>query len=378
MPGVHAGSHGPVPVPRIDVEEDSVLGVTTPDDHSGVNGHHHEAGVSRHRIGATEPAEAILEAEQVTFSYPDGTVALQNLSLALPRGRRVAILGANGSGKSTLFLTLNGILKPAQGRVLLGGQPVRYDRAGLNDLRRRVGLVFQDPDSQLFAASVRQDISFGPINLGLPEAEVRARVEQAVRDTQIEELADRPTHLLSYGQKKRVAIAGVLAMDPEVIVADEPTAGLDPEMTARLLDLLNRLHASGRTLVISTHDVELALAWADEVFVLRRGQLLSAGPPERVFCDQALLRSARLLPPIVLDTFARLQERGLLPADALPPRSAPELADLIARTLASASPAPTPRQVPDLDQCDTIVSGSTGPQVTTLRASETAKGSQDG
>jgi cobalt/nickel transport system ATP-binding protein len=275
------------------------------------------------------PAEAVLEAEGLTFAYPDGTVALRELTVRLPRARRVAILGANGSGKSTLFLTLNGILRPAQGRVLLGGAPVRYDRAGLNELRRRVGLVFQDPDSQLFAASVRQDISFGPLNLGLSEAEVRARVEAAIHDTQIEELADRPTHLLSYGQKKRVAIAGVLAMDPDVIVADEPTAGLDPEMTARLLDLLNRLHASGRTVVISTHDVELALAWADEALVLRRGQLLGAGAPEQVFADPALLASARLLPPIVLDTYTRLRAAGFLPDGAPPPRTAAELSDLI-------------------------------------------------
>jgi cobalt/nickel transport system ATP-binding protein len=272
---------------------------------------------------------AVLEAEQVTFAYPDGTTALRNLSVRLPRNRRVAILGANGSGKSTLFLTLNGILRPAAGCVLLGGQPVRYDRAGLNDLRRRVGLVFQDPDSQLFAASVRQDISFGPINLGLSNAEVRARVEAAVHDTQIEDLADRPTHLLSYGQKKRVAIAGVLAMDPEVIVADEPTAGLDPEMTARLLDLLNRLHADGRTIVISTHDVELALAWADDVLVMRKGELVGAGAPERVFADAELLRSARLLPPIVLDTFARLQAAGFLPDGVTPPRTSEALAALV-------------------------------------------------
>ncbi|HET7769095.1 MAG TPA: ATP-binding cassette domain-containing protein, partial [Chloroflexota bacterium] len=234
--------------------------------------------------------------------------------------------GANGSGKSTLFLTLNGILRPAAGRVLLGDEPVRYDRAGLNDLRRRVGLVFQDPDSQLFAASVRQDISFGPINLGLPEAEVRERVERAIADTQIEDLADRPTHLLSYGQKKRVAIAGVLAMDPEVIVADEPTAGLDPEMTARLIELLNRLHDSGRTIVISTHDLDLALAWADEAHVLRRGELLMEGRPEEILADAERLKSARLRPPIVLETYTRLVDAGVLPAGSPAPRSAADLA----------------------------------------------------
>lgn len=277
------------------------------------------------------PGEAVLETQGVTFAYPDGTVALRDLTLAIPKGRRAALLGANGSGKSTLFLTLNGILKPAAGQVLLGGEPVRYDRQGLNDLRRRVGLVFQDPDSQLFAASVRQDISFGPLNLDLPEATVRERVETAIRDTQIEELADRPTHLLSYGQKKRVAIAGVLAMEPDVIIADEPTAGLDPEMTARLLDLLNRLHESGRTVVISTHDVELALAWADYAFVLCRGELLGMGVPEAVFGEARLLREARLVSPIVLDAFTRLREHGLLDGADRAPRTAEQLADLVAR-----------------------------------------------
>lgn len=274
---------------------------------------------------------AIIEAENVTFSYPDGTVALRNLSLALPAGRRTAILGANGCGKSTLFLQLCGILRPTSGVVRLAGAPIRYDSAGLNELRRRVGLVFQDPDSQLFASSVRQDISFGPLNLGWSEETVRQKVAQAVRDAQIEELAERPTHLLSHGQKKRVAIAGILAMEPDVIVADEPTAGLDPEMTARLMALLNRLHEQGRTVVISTHDVEMALAWADHVIVLRRGELLAEGRPQDVFRDRDLLASARLVQPIVLEAFGELCRRGVLDADSEPPRTAVALAALIAK-----------------------------------------------
>jgi cobalt/nickel transport system ATP-binding protein len=317
MPGVDDGHHGRVLVPRLRTEDDGDV-VSNP---LPTNGH-----VS---LPSHDDEEHVLETEAVTYAYQDGTIALRTLTLAIPKNRRVAILGANGSGKSTLFLTLNGILKPSAGRVLLADQPVRYDRAGLNDLRRRVGLVFQDPDSQLFAASVRQDISFGPINLGLSDAEVRARVEQAVADTQIEDLADRPTHLLSYGQKKRVAIAGVLAMDPEVIVADEPTAGLDPEMTARLIELLNRLHTMGRTIVISTHDLDLALAWADVAFVLRRGELLMQGPPEEILADAEQLRTARLRPPIVLETYSRLVEAGVVGRGARAPRSSAELAELV-------------------------------------------------
>lgn len=189
MPGVHAGGHGAVPAPPARASAEADAG----EDSAWLRAFRATGGV-RAAAGA---GDALLRTEGVTFAYPDGTVALRELDVAVGRGTRLAILGANGSGKSTLFLTLNGILKPQAGRVFLGGQPVRYDRAGLNDLRRRVGLVFQDPDAQLFAASVRQDISFGPINLGLSETEVRARVERAVADTQIEDLADRPTHLLS-------------------------------------------------------------------------------------------------------------------------------------------------------------------------------------
>jgi cobalt/nickel transport system ATP-binding protein len=321
-------THGRPPGPAIP-QRDDVLDALAPHTHATEDRGDHEA--SHLRLHRLTPGEPILEARHVTFAYQDGTVALRNLTLPIPKGRRVAILGANGSGKSTLFLTLNGILRPAEGAVLLGGEPVRYDRKGLNDLRRRVGLVFQDPDSQLFAASVRQDISFGPINLGLSTAEVRARVEAAIQDTQIGDLADRPTHLLSYGQKKRVAIAGVLAMDPEVIVADEPTAGLDPEMTSRLLELLDRLHALGRTIVVSTHDLELAYAWADEAFVLQRGELIGSGPPAHVFQDADMLRRARLLQPLLLETFARLRAVGLFSDAAAPPRTPAALAELVLR-----------------------------------------------
>ena len=151
---------------------------------------------------ATSAVPPVLAVEGVTFAYPDGTVALRDLSLTLPQGRRIALLGANGCGKTTLFLHFNGILQPSAGTVSHNGDLIRYNRDALRELRRRVGLVFQDPDSQLFAASVRQDVSFGPLNLGWSEEHVRAMVEQVIADTNLVELAERPTHMLSYGQKE--------------------------------------------------------------------------------------------------------------------------------------------------------------------------------
>jgi cobalt/nickel transport system ATP-binding protein len=271
----------------------------------------------------------ILEASGVTFAYPAGPVALRDLSIAVPRGRRVAILGLNGSGKSTLLLHFIGILRPNHGVIRLDGAPIGYGRDQLAALRRRVGLVFQDPDSQLFAASVRQDISFGPLNLGWSEEVVRQRVEEAIDQAHIRPLADRPTHMLSGGEKKRVAIAGILAMQPEVILADEPTAGLDLESTARLTTLLNELHSQGRTILISTHDVEFALGWADWLFVLHAGELVASGEPTRVLVSEADLERAHLVQPLVLQAFTQLQARGLIDDNAAPPRTVHELVSLV-------------------------------------------------
>ncbi len=237
----------------------------------------------------------VLAASGLCFAFEPGRPVLEGVDVALHAGRRVAVLGPNGGGKTTLFRLLAGALVPAAGEVLLDGAPVRRTRRGLSELRRQVQLVLQNPDDQLFSASVGQDVSFGPVNMGLPVQEVAARVDAALCALGIGDLADRPTHLLSHGQKKRVAIAGAVAMAPRLLVLDEPTAGLDPAGVEELLTTLADLHATGTTPVLSTHDVDLAHRWADEVAVVSGGRVVT-GPVDAVLGDVELLRGARLGP----------------------------------------------------------------------------------
>ncbi|MCB1777311.1 MAG: ATP-binding cassette domain-containing protein, partial [Candidatus Competibacteraceae bacterium] len=245
-----------------------------------------------------EPLLAVCSLEYV---YPGGVTALRGLNLRIEQGRKLAILGSNGSGKTTLLLHLNGLCKPSCGEIRLEGQTVRYDHQALNHWRRRVGLILQEPDDQLFAATVRQDVSFGPLNLGLSDAEADARVREALEALHIAHLANRATHTLSFGQKKRVAIAGVLAMRPEILVLDEPTAGLDALGVIHLLGALQQLHDAGATLVFSTHDVELAYAWADDVAVFHEGVVLRQGETVALLSDRELLRRAQLRRPLLLE-----------------------------------------------------------------------------
>lgn len=238
----------------------------------------------------------VVELVSAGFSYEDGPAVLSGVDFAVPEGRAVALLGRNGSGKTTLLRLLSGGLRCGSGSLLLDGAEVAYDRKGLTRLRTTVQLVVQDPDDQLFAASVGQDVSFGPMNLGLPEEEVRLRVREALEALDIVALADRPTHLLSYGQRKRAAIAGAMAMRPRVLIMDEPTAGLDPHGQERLLDALQRLREAGTTVLMATHDVDLALRWADEAAVLAPSGLRT-GPVAELLADDALLEEARLRRP---------------------------------------------------------------------------------
>jgi cobalt/nickel transport system ATP-binding protein len=264
-----------------------------------------------------------LVADRLVVGYERGRRVLDGASLVVPAGRRLAILGANGSGKTTLLRCLSGALRPSTGAVLVDGVALSHDRNGLRAHRQEVQLVLQNPDDQLFSASVAQDVSFGPMNLGLPEESVRLRVAEALRLLAVDSLAARPTHHLSYGERKRVAIAGAVAMRPCVLLLDEPTAGLDPSAVAEALAALTRLQEADATVVMSTHDVDLALRWADEVAVVVDRRVVQ-GPPEELLGDDALLARARLGRPWALTVGARLRDLGLL-ADGALPRDADEL-----------------------------------------------------
>ena len=260
----------------------------------------------------------LLEAVFVRHLYPGAAEAaalvpgqraeaLAGANLKVRARTRLALVGGNGSGKSTLLLHLNGTLRPAGGEVRFAGAPLDRSRAGLAALRQRVALVFQDPDDQLFAGTLAQDVSFGPLNLGLDAARTGERVEAALLAVGLGGLGGLPLHMLSQGQRKRASIAGALALLPEVLLLDEPTAGLDPEGVDNLLDHLDALHAEGMTVVFSTHDLALARHWATEVAVMTEGRVIGRGPAAAILDDRALLARARLL-----------SHRAARPADVAP------------------------------------------------------------
>ena len=282
--------------------------------------------------------DLILEARHVSYSYGSGeTPSLKDLSLSIRRGRRTAVMGANGSGKSTFFLCCNGILRPDEGQIYYNGQPLSYRKKDLLSLREKVGIVFQDPDMQLFCASVYQEISFGPLNLGLPREEAAREVEAVIRRLGITPFRHRPAHALSGGQKKQVALADILVMHPELLILDEPFAALDPSHVHIIRDMIRDLEKDSSpsgplTVVIATHDTDFALEWADEVILFSEGQVLAQGAPASVLTDRELLARASLDLPGVIKVFESLQAAGLLGADLPAPKHLDQLTDYIRHT----------------------------------------------
>ncbi|KAF5079972.1 Energy-coupling factor transporter ATP-binding protein EcfA3 [anaerobic digester metagenome] len=239
----------------------------------------------------------VIETREIIYEYPDGTKALENVNFKAEDGKIVALLGPNGAGKSTLFLHFNGILKPTSGEVVVNGDPVSYDKKDLMKLRQKVGIVFQNPDDQLFAPTVMEDVAFGPMNMGLSREEVEKRVKDALKRVGMDGFEKKPPHHLSGGQKKRVAIAGILAMDPKIMVLDEPTSGLDPKGASQIMRLLYDLNADGMTIIISTHDVDLVPLYASTVYIISHGNIIKEGNPQTVFSDVETIRNANLRLP---------------------------------------------------------------------------------
>jgi cobalt/nickel transport system ATP-binding protein len=237
----------------------------------------------------TADAVPALDVRGVAYAYPDGHTALRRVDLTVHPGERVALLGPNGAGKTTLILHLNGILLPAAGEVRVGGLPAA--KAHLKEVRRRVGIVFQDPDDQLFMPTVRDDVAFGPANLGLRGDELDRRVHDALTAVGMAGAADRPPHHLSFGQRRRVALATVLAMDPQVLVLDEPTSNLDPAARRDLADILRSLPVAA---VIATHDLPYALELCPRTVVLDEGVVVADGATSEILADTELLAAHRL------------------------------------------------------------------------------------
>ncbi|WP_155591422.1 energy-coupling factor ABC transporter ATP-binding protein [Lysinibacillus cavernae] len=269
------------------------------------------------------------ELNHLSYAYADGTKALTDITLHIPKGRKIAILGHNGAGKSTLFQHLNGILKPTAGTISFDGNELQYNRKALKALRQQVGIVFQDADHQLFSGTVKQDIAFGPLNLGWSSKKIEEKMAWAVAQTEVEELLNKPIHFLSVGQKKRVAMAGVLAMEPSVLLLDEPTAGLDNYYATQVLQYLAKLEDGERTILLATHDIPLAYEWADQIIVMEAGKIIYNGDPIALFYDEELLKRAHLERPWVFDMAIALQNKKLLQENIPMPRSKDDLQTLI-------------------------------------------------
>ncbi|BDF80215.1 energy-coupling factor ABC transporter ATP-binding protein [Methanobrevibacter smithii] len=252
-----------------------------------------------------------LSTENLSFTYPDGTQALKNINIEIEKGEKVAIIGPNGAGKSTLFSHFNGLTEPTSGCVKIEDKPISFEKDELLKVRQKVGIVFQDPNDQLFAPTVKEDIAFGPMNLGLSYDEVEKRVEDALKMVGMENYEDKTPHHLSGGQQKRIAIAGIIAMKPELMILDEPTAGLDPDGVEKVLNIMNQLNEEGMTLIISSHDIDMISKYADKIFVLYNGEIIESGNKNKIFSDMELLKKAHLRTPITTEILYNLKESGL-------------------------------------------------------------------
>ncbi len=230
----------------------------------------------------------------LTYKYDKNRKALDNITMDFDRGDIIGIIGSNGSGKSTLFNNLMGILKATQGEILYKNNQLKYDKKSLYNLRKEVGIVFQDPEKQIFYSMVYDDLAFALRNIGMDEKTIKIRINKALESVNGKDFIDRPVHSLSFGQKKRVAIASVIAMENDLVLLDEPTAGLDPESTRAIVEIIKSMHKKGKKIVITSHDMNLIYDICDYVYVLNQGKIISEGNVEEVFVDEEKIEEAGL------------------------------------------------------------------------------------
>ncbi|MBQ6392114.1 MAG: ABC transporter ATP-binding protein [Eubacterium sp.] len=264
----------------------------------------------------------ILQVKDLHFRYNDEKETLRGINLDIYEGEKIAVLGSNGAGKSTFFLNINGVLKSSSGQICYRGKTI--DKKSLNELRKNVGIVFQDADNQIIASTVEAEVSFGPMNLKLPRQEVIDRVDKALAYMNISDFKKRAPHYLSGGEKKRVSIADIIAMESEVIIFDEPTAALDPLNAAMLEEVLGKMSEEGRTMLISTHDVDFAYRWADRVIVFSNGQIIADDTPFNIFKQDDILEQASLKHPTMFDVCRIIEETNLIASEESYPRNIQE------------------------------------------------------
>ena len=271
----------------------------------------------------------ILKIEDLHYTYGNGKSALDGVSVDIYEGEKIAVIGSNGSGKSTFFLNIDGVLTPEQGKIIYRDTVI--NKKNLKELRKNIGIVFQDADNQIIASTVMAEVGFGPMNLKLPKEEVLKRVDEALEYMNISHLKDRPPHYLSGGEKKRVSIADIIAMKSEIVIFDEPTAALDPLNAMMLEEVLLKLGYEGKTMLISTHDVDFTYRWAERVLVFSEGKIIADGTPLEIFQNKEILMKANLKQPTMLEVYESLVEKQLLKDIKAYPKSIHEFKEMLER-----------------------------------------------
>ena len=269
----------------------------------------------------------ILKIEDLHYTYGNGKSALDGVSVNIYEGEKIAVIGSNGSGKSTFFLNVDGVLTPEQGKFIY--RDIVINKKKLKELRKNIGIVFQDADNQIIASTVRAEVAFGPMNLKLPKEEVLKRVDEALEYMNISHLKDRPPHYLSGGEKKRVSIADIIAMKSEIIIFDEPTAALDPLNAMMLEEVLEKLSSEKKTMLISTHDVDFTYRWAERVLVFCEGKIIADGKPLEIFKNKEILKQANLRQPTMLEVYESLIEKQILKDIKAYPKSIQEFKKIL-------------------------------------------------